>query len=132
MAKPEAAPAVLYTAIKKLPKTFAEMVKEHRECTDMIKVLKARQNELKEILIPAMIISKHKDIEVPWKDDDDNLIRGVSHLCSGTTARKIDAQILMSKYAVPSDHIVGATIGGKKYDYITVTVGGEAVEVVES
>ena len=129
MGKPKIEEVVVpYTQIRRLPTTFADMVKEHRDCTDMIKVLKDRQKKLKDILIPAMMASKQRHIGVPWEDDEGQVIHGVSHLCSGTTARKIDGKILMAKYNVPSDHIVGATVGGKKYDYVTVTIAGEAPE----
>lgn len=48
----------------RLPKNFKKLVEEHRDITDQEKALKARKDEIKEALLPAMIAAKQRRLLV--------------------------------------------------------------------
>lgn len=111
--KGKAVPVIDYAQVK-LPKDFAALVRESREVGGMIKVLKARKDEISEELIPAMMTARVKSVSVD----------GASVTLARGKNVRIDGKLLLEK-GVSSDIILYATVE-KTYDYVTVGGGHEA------
>jgi hypothetical protein len=98
-----------YTTVKKLPKTFKELVDERRDLAADIKVLEARFDELGDEILPYMIAARVKSVMVGEQPVT---------VCEGRRAT-IDAMILLQN-GVGSDVIQMAT---KVSTYTYVTTG---------
>jgi hypothetical protein len=98
-----------YTAVKKLPRTFKELIDERRGLAADIKVLEARFKELGDEILPYMIAARVKSVMV-----DDQPVT----VCEGKRT-SIDAMILL-QCGVGSDVIQKAT---KVSTYTYVTTG---------
>jgi hypothetical protein len=99
-------PAPDFGEVKKLPKNFAELVRERREIAQMIGELEDRKNEITEILVPAFMAAGKSRIAVD----------GVAAVLVQGTSSKIDGRKLLEK-GVPSTVIQYATVVAT-YQYI--------------